>query len=117
MDIWEDWLELAKKGNFTIQICKDCNQNQFYPRSFCQFCNGKNLELVTYKDQAYIYSFTEILRSPNPEIFTPPYFIGLVEIDNAIKVICQLNLNKEEISIGNAVNFKELTDDGIIIFH
>ena len=75
------------------------------------------MELVSYKDQAHIYSFTEILRSPNPEKFTPPYFIGLVEIDNAIKVICQLNINKEEISIGKPVKFKELTNDGIIIFH
>ena len=45
MYLWEEWFNLAKQGVFTLQTCKDCSIQQFYPRSFCVECNEDNLEL------------------------------------------------------------------------
>ena len=45
MYLWEEWFNLVKKGVFTLQTCKDCSVQQFYPRSFCVECNEDNLEL------------------------------------------------------------------------
>ena len=67
MYLWEEWFNLVKKGVFTLQTCKDCSVQQFYPRSFCVECNEDNLELEKIDGVGKIYSYTEIFRSPNPE--------------------------------------------------
>lgn len=117
MKIWDEWVELTKKGIFTIQTCKECFNKQFYPRNFCLNCNGKLLSLEPLeKDKAKIFSFTQINRSPNKELFNPPYIIALIEVGDSVKFVCQLDLNLEEVHIGKVVNFKNYSEEGIIYF-
>ena len=116
MYLWEEWFNLAKKGVFTLQTCKDCSIQQFYPRSFCLECNEDNLELEKIDGVGKIYSYTEIFRSPNPEKFTTPYIVGLVELNHKIKIICQLDLDTDNVSIDKEVKFKEVNNEGVIVF-
>jgi len=116
MYLWEEWFNLAKKGVFTLQTCKDCSIQQFYPRSFCVECNEDNLELEKIDGVGKIYSYTELFRSPNPEKFTPPYIVGLVELNDKIKIICQLDLDTDDVSIDKEVKFKEVNNEGVIVF-
>ena len=116
MYLWEEWFNLVKKGVFTLQTCKDCDIQQFYPRSFCVECNKDNLELEKINGVGKIYSYTEIFRSPNPEKFKTPYIVGLVELNNKIKIICQLDLDTDDVSIDKEVKFKEVNNEGVIIF-
>ena len=74
------------------------------------------LELKKIDGVGKIYSYTEIFRSPNPEKFTTPYIVGLVELNDKIKIICQLDLNSNDVSIDKEVKFKEVNNEGVIIF-
>ena len=76
MYLWEEWFNLVKKGVFTLQTCKDCSVQQFYPRSFCVVCNEDNLELekiVTkiVKDEKIFYK----LKSQSEDRTIPNFLI------------------------------------------
>jgi len=106
MELWEDWIQLVKKGKVSVQQCLDCQHKQFYPRDFCMVCLSNNLG----------FHFTEVHRSPNPEIFTPPYFVGLVEIEKNIKIICNILITNGNPEIGKKIFFDKISDKGIIYY-
>tara|TARA_Y100000389_G_scaffold36639_1_gene31136 strand:- start:2632 stop:2988 length:357 start_codon:yes stop_codon:yes gene_type:complete len=116
MELWEDWIQLVKKGKVSVQQCLDCQHKQFYPRDFCMVCLSNNLDFHITDGSGVIYSFTEVHRSPNPEIFTPPYFVGLVEIEKNIKIICNILITNGNPEIGKKIFFDKISDKGIIYY-
>ena len=116
MKLWEVWIDEAKKGSINVQECMDCKHKQFYPRDFCLECSSKSLEFSRTDGSGVVYSYTQVHRSPNPEIFTVPYYICLVEIEKSIKIICNVLFKDEIPEIGRKVFFNKISDEGVIYY-
>jgi|TARA_B110000438_G_C15793798_1_gene641935 hypothetical protein len=116
MKIWQDWIDEAQKGIINVQRCIDCKNRQFYPRDFCLECSSKSLEFSNTDGSGQVYSYTQVHRSPNPEIFKTPYFICLVEIEENIKIICNVLFKDNIPEIGKKVFFDKISNEGIIYY-
>ena len=116
MKLWNDWIAEAKKGNINIQQCIDCKHKQFYPRDFCLDCSSKEVEFLPTDGSGVVYSYTEVHRSPNKEIFKTPYFVGIVEIEEGIRIICNLLFKDGKDKIGKKVYFQKISEEEIIYY-
>ena len=116
MKLWKDWIDEAKKGVINVQLCLDCQNKQFYPRDFCHSCASNKLEFTSTDGSGVVFSYTQVHRSPNPDIFIAPYFICLVEIEENIKIICNGIFEDGIPEIGRKVFFREVSKDGVIYY-
>jgi uncharacterized OB-fold protein len=116
MQLWQEWIVEAQKGVINVQQCKECRYIQFYPRDFCLECSSKKLKFVATDGSGVVFSYTQIHRSPNPEIFIVPYYICLVEIAKNIMIICNVAFKDDTAEIGREVFFRNISNDGIIYY-
>jgi uncharacterized OB-fold protein len=80
--------------------CKHCGSRFFPPRSICRKCLSTEIESLQLPDRGKLLTFT-IIRNP-PQGFEEfaPYIIGIVELDDGVRVLSQIDALEEELTEG-----------------
>ncbi len=101
----------AREGRLRIQRCPDCGRHVFYPRAICPVCMSDRLEWVTASGSGVVYSFTIVHRAA-PAGFADdvPYAVGLVDLDEGVRMMARLDIEAPEIGQQVAVAFRDLGD-------
>ena len=104
----------AKKKKLMLQYDPVSRRYQFWPRS-CSVRTGKrNLKWQQVSGKGTLYSFTETHVPTAGFEGKTPYLIGLVELDEGVRIIANLvNVTIDQIEIGMKmkVAWEELSDD------
>ena len=106
--------EAAKKGKFALQYDPQSRRYQFWPRAHSVRTGKRNLKWRNASGKGSLYSYTET-HVPAPGFEgRAPYLLGLVELDEKVRVIGPLvDIDAADIVIGMRlkVAFETLSDD------
>lgn len=107
---------LAFKGS----KCKKCGKKYFPPRKYCVECGSKEMEEYDPPKGGKLLAWSIVRNPPREFKEFAPYIIGLIELDDGLKIIAQIADTKvEELQEGMRVRMTvrrvlENGDRGII---
>jgi len=94
----------AKEHRLTIQLCQDCRQAIFYPRSVCPHCMSDRIEWIEASGRGTIYSYTVVHRSPAQFKDDVPYVVALIDLEEGVRMMSNVvGCPPSDVSIGAAV--------------
>ncbi len=98
------YYEALADGRLLYQVCADCASAIWYPRSVCPVCGSPRLDWQESTRRGVVYSFTTIHRAGhaarNDDV---PYTVGLVDLDEGIRVLGNLSADLATDAIGRRV--------------
>jgi len=99
--------------------CTECNKI-YYPKGYLCNCNNKNFKKITLSGKGALLSFTEITTPPSAFQKSTPYCIGIIELEEGVKITGQIADTKlKDLNVGMPVQacFRKLYEcdqDGTI---
>jgi len=112
--------EGLKQGKLLIQRCTGCGQLRHPPGPACTQCQSLEWDTLEAQGQGEIYSFV-IVHKPIFEGFEAPHPIGLIALDEGIRLVAPLlAAERERLTIGSRVHAVFETPDSyhrMPIFH
>jgi uncharacterized OB-fold protein len=115
MSVAKYWREVPQRYRFEAKKCKKCNHVSFPPRLICPECGSRSFEDYILKDTGKVLTFTTIEVAPSQFSDLVPYSIGVVELDDGVRITAQIaDSQKENIKIGSRIKleFRKIQDDG-----
>jgi uncharacterized OB-fold protein len=98
----------AAAGKLLYGTCKSCGQPHYYPRSFCPFCLGEEVEWKAASGNAVIYTYSIMRRSNGG-----PYAIAYVTLEEGPSLLTNIvDSNLDAIAIGKPVKLVFKPSDG-----
>ncbi|WP_338449879.1 Zn-ribbon domain-containing OB-fold protein [Niallia oryzisoli] len=97
------WEEL-KNHKFMLQHCNDCQKFIFYPRIICPHCYSENISWKETSGRGKIESYTVIHRAMPPFKDEVPYVVGIIQLNEGVKMISRLTNEKGDVAIGKDVS-------------
>lgn len=77
----EPFWEATKDKVLRLPVCKDCGKAHHYPRNFCPYCHGSNLEWKDASGLGTIYAITVCHKPGLPTMAAQvPYAVALVDL-------------------------------------
>lgn len=108
--------EGLKRNELWIQHCDECEKYIFYPRSICPHCFSADVSYVKAAGTGVIYSYTVVHRAFGPFAAEAPFVVGLVDLDEGVRMMARIRGPREEIAIGERVRVAFLRlDDGLTL--
>ena len=99
--------EATKRGELSIQRCKDCRNEMFPPRLYCTSCMSQNTEWVKASGKGKIYSYSVAYEYPPTRVarfLSVPYIIALVDLEEGVRMITTIvGCKPEDVKIGSDV--------------
>jgi uncharacterized OB-fold protein len=92
------------KNELMIQQCEDCKKHIFYPRFLCPNCFSEQVTWTKASGHGQIYSYTVVHRAFGPFAEQTPYVVGIVELDEGVRMMTRIIGDREQIAIGKSVN-------------
>ncbi|MHA1116201.1 MAG: Zn-ribbon domain-containing OB-fold protein [Candidatus Heimdallarchaeaceae archaeon] len=71
-------------------ICEDCQKKNFPKTRICPDCGSENVKPYKIAERGTLKYFTQIMNTGDELIFNTPYIVGLVELEDGIKVTAQI---------------------------
>lgn len=93
-----------KEGKLFIQYCGGCHQSIFYPRSICPHCFSEEISWQESSGTGKIYSFTIVHQAFGPFKGDTPFVIGIIELEEGVRMMTRIIGDKEEIAIDKRVS-------------
>jgi len=103
--------EGAKAGTLLIQCCKSCGKLRSPPEPMCPHCNSLEWSAQAAAGGGAIHSYV-VMHHPKLPGFKPPYAIGLIDLDEGVRVVAGLTAPLDRIKIGRRVKvaFRDFGD-------
>ena len=97
--------DAARRGEFLIQHCDQCDQYQWYPRGFCSNCWSRSIRNVNSSGRGTVWTLTVTYQNPSPGFIDDvPYVLALVELEEGVKVFTNIvECNPRDVQIGMPV--------------
>lgn len=94
----------ARAGKLMLQLCKDTQRFQHYPRPVSIYTGSRNLEWREVSGNGRIYACT-IVRVPGPGLEgRVPLSVATIELDEGVRIIANIvGSNPDEVAIGKRV--------------
>lgn len=90
-ELTEPFWKEAGRGHVAIQRCRNCGLVWHPPEPFCPANIEHEIEWVVSKGSGSLYSYTEVQHVVHPAVTDAvPYIVALVELDEGVRVICNL---------------------------
>lgn len=83
------WTEL-QAGIWQTTCCDECGKKTFPPRPVCPHCWSTDISWEPLSAQGTLYSWTRIYAAPSVFAKEAPYAVGIVDLDEGIRVACRL---------------------------
>ena len=101
------WREIPQRYRMEASKCAKCGEVHFPPRRVCMKCGAREFETVVLPDTGKVVTWTTIRVAPDEFTDLAPYAVCLVELDDSIKLMCQLvDMNPDEIEAGMPVKLE-----------
>ena len=116
------WRVKRSYYNLVGSRCRDCGSEWFPPVNVCLKCGSRNLEEKAMPREGRLLAYTTTLQLGESFKSYRPLTIGLIELDNGVKVIGQLtDFKPEELKVGARVvavvrKLREDSDGGLIFY-
>ena len=109
------WREIPQRYRLEAGKCKNCGFIAFPPRAICPRCQSRSFETVILAGSGKILTFTVIRVPPQPFSDQAPYAVGIVELDDGVRLTGQIvDCAFEELKIGKRVRieFRKIYEEG-----
>ena len=109
------WREMPQRYRLEAGKCKKCGKVFFPPRLVCSECKSQDFEKYKLKDTGKLLTYTIIRIAPSQFIDQVPYVIGIVELEEKVKVLTQItdcDLDKFSIGMDVKIEFRKIQQDG-----
>ena len=108
------WRRFQARYRLVGNKCKKCGKLYFPPRVFCNACGSEELEEYKFREEGKIVTFTKIHVAPSGFEHRVPYFVGIIELENGVKITGEVIGREEDIKIGARVKavFRKIFEDG-----
>lgn len=83
------WDGLAQ-GRLLGTRCTCCARISFPPRNLCRGCWGRDLSWIDLASRGTLYSYTRVHVTPSAFRADAPYAIGIVDLDDDVRLMCRL---------------------------
>lgn len=116
------WREIPQRYRYEANKCKGCGKVFFPPRLICDSCGSQELEAVKLAETGKVVTHTIIRVPPHRFVDQAPYAVGIVELDDGVKITGQIvDCDFEEIKIGLDVKMEfrklyEMGESGILCY-
>lgn len=96
-----------------LQHCNDCQKFIFYPRIICPHCYSENISWKETNGQGKIESYTVVHRAMPPFKDEVPYVVGIIQLNEGVKMMSRIINKSEEVAIGKNVSvvYQNIEDD------
>lgn len=101
------------RNELLIQQCEDCHQHIFYPRLLCPHCFSDQVAWKEASGRGQIYSYTVVHRAFGPFTDQVPFIVGIVELEEGVRMMTRITGRREEVEIGKQVKvtFEKVDDE------
>lgn len=94
------WRDIPHHYRLVGSRCKNCGSKFYPPRSVCRNCHSTEIEDLRLSDHGKLLTFTIIRNPPRGFEGFSPYVIGIVELDDGVRVLSQIDASEEELAEG-----------------
>lgn len=77
-------------GLFQTTRCRSCDRVSFPPRADCPDCLASDTEWAPLATRGKVYTSTLIRAVPTPFIPSAPLPVGVIDLDDGIRLLCWL---------------------------
>jgi len=109
------WREIPQRYRLEAAKCKNCGFIAFPPRQICPRCHSRSFETIVLPEAGKVVTYTIIRVPPQPFSDQAPYAVGIVELDNGVRLTGQIvDCPFEDLKIGQRVKieFRKIYQDG-----
>ena len=109
------WREIPQRYRYEAGKCVGCGKVFFPPRLVCGGCGGREFKKVTLAQAGSVETFTVIRIPPTGFADQVPYAVGIVRLDDGVKVTAQIvDCDLEKLAVGDRVKleFRKIQQDG-----
>jgi uncharacterized OB-fold protein len=108
------WRRFQARYRLVGSKCKKCGKIYFPPRVFCKKCGNGELEEYKLKEEGKVHTFTIIHVAPSGFEHRVPYCIGIIELEDGVKITGEIVGEIEKVKIGSKVRavFRKIFEDG-----
>jgi uncharacterized OB-fold protein len=101
------------RNELLIQQCENCHQHIFYPRLLCPHCFSDQVAWKEASGRGQIYSYTVVHRAFGPFADQVPFIVGIVELEEGVRMMTRITGRREEVEIGKQVKvtFEKVDDE------
>jgi len=110
-----NWREIPQRYRFEAGKCKKCGYIAFPPRVICPECRSREFETVVLPERGKLVTHTIIRVPPHPFVDQAPYAMGIVELENGLKLTAQVvDIEFEQLRAGLPlrVEFRKIYQEG-----
>lgn len=107
--------EIPQRYRLEAVKCQQCGKILFPPRLICPSCKAREFEAVQLKQEGKIISYTIIRVAPSRFIDQAPYAIGIIELDDGVRLLAQIadcDLEKLDIDMRVRIEFRKIYHEG-----
>jgi len=107
--------EIPQRYRLEASRCDGCGKTFFPPRLVCSVCNSQEFSPTKLQEEGAITTYTVIHVAPDQFAEETPYVIGIVELDDGVKITTQIiDCAPEEVDIGKRarVVFRKIQSEG-----
>jgi uncharacterized OB-fold protein len=109
------WREIPQRYRLEANRCAPCDLKFFPPRLICPECGNQTLEPAKIADRGGLLTYTIIRVPPSQFKDQAPYAVGIVELDDGVKLTGQVvDCPFEELKTGMRLKleFRKMFDVG-----
>jgi hypothetical protein len=109
------WREIPQRYRLEAAKCKNCGAILFPPRLICPECKKRDFVKTRLADRGKVFTFTIIRVPPRQFVDQAPYAVGIVELDDGVKLTGQIvDCDFEDLKIGKRVKieFRKIYSEG-----
>lgn len=90
MSVPRYWRETPYRYMLVGGKCSNCGKMYYPIKKVCRVCGSRDFEETKLSDKGKLVSFTVIRSPPSGYEEYVPYVVGIVELDDGIRVISQI---------------------------
>jgi uncharacterized OB-fold protein len=109
------WREIPQRYRYEAAKCTGCGAVYFPPRLVCAECKGRTFEKVVLANTGKVETFTVIRVAPCDFVDEAPYPVGIIELDDGVKIQCQINdcpIDSLKIGMPVRIEFRKVKEEG-----
>jgi len=103
-------LEQLEEVHLAGSLCGDCGETSLGATASCSNCGDENLSPVVLGDTGTLYTYTIVRHRPPGNYQGPadfkPFGLGLIELDDVIRVMAPLSADPGQLQIGMQLKFR-----------
>ncbi len=107
--------QTLKRHELTIQKCKKCNKNIFYPREFCPDCLSEDLRWLKVSGIGKLQSYTVVHSTAYPEFRNDlPIILGFIKLEEGVQMMADIVMCKPEnlrVDMEVEIVFDDITEE------